>query len=129
MKQGWTDSQAADPKLRHEEGGYIVTNPDGTKGVVRWLKGQGSTIYPSVRDANGKINGLTVNGEFHTHPNPPEDHNGTTWIQGGHKKDWNAIKAEQYPENSYIISRDHVYQITPAGVETVLGTHKSILGS
>lgn len=74
------------------------------------------------------INGLSVLGEFHTHPNPPTDHLGRTWTQGGHTGDWNAIAAENYSGNSYIISASHVYQVTNKGVETVLGTHNSILG-
>lgn len=35
MRWAWERSQANDANLRHEEGGYIVVEQDGTLGV-RW---------------------------------------------------------------------------------------------
>jgi hypothetical protein len=118
MRQAWTDSQAGDPHQRHEEGGYIVRNADGSLGVERWPRGVGASITPPPRDANGRYNGKEVLGEFHTHPNPPVDGNGNQWTQGGHAGDWNGIAHENYPGESYIISRDHVWVVSPSGQPT-----------
>jgi uncharacterized Zn-binding protein involved in type VI secretion len=136
MRQAWTDSQAGDQNNRHEEGGYLVRNADGSYGVERWPRGKGASINPPARDANGKYNGKEVIGEFHTHPNPPIDETGKQWTQGGHAGDWNGIAAENYPGDSYIISRDNVWKVPPDGQPTVdasgnevpLGTFNDVLG-
>lgn len=136
MRQAWEDSQANDPKNRHEEGGYIVKNPDGSYGVARWPRGAGASIAPPPRDSNGKYKGKEVVGEFHTHPNPPVDENGKKWTQGGHRGDWDGIKAEKYPGDSYIISGGHVWKVSPDGKPTVdksgnevpYGSREDVLG-
>jgi len=79
MREAWTDFQASDPINRHEEGGYIVRESDGTYGVERWPRGQGANITVPPRDGNGRYNGKDVVGNFHTHPNPPVDERGRTW--------------------------------------------------
>src|SRR5262245_18411492 len=136
VKQAWEDPQAGDPSNRHEEGYYIVKNAHGTYGVERWPRGAGASIAPPARDASGKYNGKEVVGEFHTHPNPPVDESGKAWTQGGHQGDWDGIKAENYPGDSYIISRDNVWKVskdgTPttdaAGNEVPYGTREGLLG-
>lgn len=136
MRQAWTDSQAGDPANRHEEGGYIVRESDGSYGVERWPRGAGASITPPPRDSNGRYNGKEVVGEFHTHPNPPVDERGRQWTQGGHAGDWNGIAAENYPEDSYIISRDHVWTVSPSGQptrdasgnEVPLGSRRILIG-
>jgi hypothetical protein len=128
MKKGWNDSQAADQANRHEEGGYIVKEKDGSYGVERWPRGQGASISPPPRAADGTYNGKEVVGEFHTHPNPPVDENGRQWTQGGHQGDWTGIKAEKYSGPSYIVSRDNVYEVSPDGKEQNLGSHEGLLG-
>ncbi len=45
------DSQAEDPINRHEEGGYVVQNPDGSLGVERWPCGEQSLILRPPMDA------------------------------------------------------------------------------
>ena len=115
MRQAWNDSQAGDPANRHEEGGYVVRNPDGSYGVERWPRGAGASIAPPARDAQGRYNGKEVVGEFHTHPNPPVDETGKQWTQGGHQGDWDGIRAENYPGDSYIVSRDSVWLVRPDG--------------
>ena len=81
MKKGWNDSQAADQANRHGRGGYIV------KGKGRFIRrgtvaeGQGASISPPPRAADGTYNGKEVVGEFHTHPNPPVDENGRQWTR------------------------------------------------
>ena len=136
MTQAWADSQADDPANRHEEGGYIVRNEDGSYGVERWPRGAGASITPPLRDADGSYNGRQVLGEFHTHPNPPVDETGRVWTQGGHEGDWNGIAAENYPGDSYIISGDSVWRVDSAGhptrdehgEEVPLGSHDDLLG-
>jgi uncharacterized Zn-binding protein involved in type VI secretion len=135
MRQAWADSQAGDAANRHEEGGYIVKNADGSFGVERWPRGAGASIMPPARDANGRYNGKDVVGEFHTHPNPPVDENGKHWTPGGHQGDWDGIRAENYPGDSYIISRDSVWLVQPDGTpardghgnEVPIGSHDAVL--
>jgi len=136
MSQAWEDSEANDPANRHEEGGYIVRNADGTHGVERWPRGQGASIAPPPRDANGRYNGREVVGEFHTHPNPSVDESGRQWTQGGHEGDWNGIAAENYPGDSYIVSEDQVWEVDSggnplrdaSGNEVPYGTREDVLG-
>lgn len=137
MRQAWEDSQADDPDNRHEEGGYIVKNDDGSLGVERWPRGAGASIAPPPRDADGKYNGKEVLGEFHTHPNPPIDENGKEWTQGGHEGDWNGIANENYPGESYIISGDDIWVVSPegeptrdeSGEEVPLGSREDLIGN
>ncbi len=87
IAQAWTDSQADDKDNRHEEGGWIVQNTEtGALSVHRWPKGTGSSITPSARP---QIPCHRVVGHFHTHPNPPEDEDGTKWVQGASTSDTN----------------------------------------
>lgn len=136
MRAAWTASQASDPANRHEEGGYIVRNADGSLGVEPWPRGSGASIAPPARAADGSYNGKQVLGEFHTHPNPPVDENGKKWTQGGHPGDWNGVAAEKYPGDSYIISDGHIYKIDSAGKptndkagnEVPMGTRTDLIG-
>jgi Toxin PAAR-like domain len=136
MRQAWEESQAGDPANRHEEGGYITRNPDGSFGVERWPPGQGAAIAPPARDADGSYNGAEVLGEFHTHPNPAVDEQGRQWVQGGHQGDWDGIASEGYPGDSYIISDGNVWQVDStgapmsddAGNQVPLGTSDDVLG-
>lgn len=128
MRQAWTDSQAASAANRHEEGGYIVRRADGSLGVARWPRGAGASITPPARSADGRFNGEEVLGEFHTHPNPPVDESGQAWVQGPHPGDTNAIAAEGYPGDSYIISRDSVYRVRNDGTSTRVGGRRALLG-
>jgi hypothetical protein len=136
MRKAWENSQADDPDNRHEEGGYIVKNADGGYGVESWPRGKGASIAPPPRDKDGKYNGKEVVGEFHTHPNPPVDEKGKKWNQGGHEGDWDGIKDEKYPGDSYIISKDSVWKVSPdgqptrdkTGNEVPYGSRQDVLG-
>ena len=136
MREAWNDSQAGDPANRHEEGGYIVREADGTYGVERWPRGSGASITPPPRAADGTYNGKEVVGEFHTHPNPPVDEAGRSWTQGGHDGDWNGIASENYPGDSYIISDGDIWAVSSTGVpnrdehgnEVSLGSREDIIG-
>lgn len=87
VEQAWTESQAGDKDNRHEEGGWIVQNTEtGALSVHRWPKGTRSSITPNARP---EIPCHRVVGHFHTHPNPPEDEDGTKWVQGPSASDTN----------------------------------------
>ena len=71
LEAAWNDSQADDPMLRHEEGGWIYLKPtSGAVTVIRASAGQESAI-----DLNDppEIDGSFVIGKFHTHPNPSSE--------------------------------------------------------
>jgi hypothetical protein len=121
MKKAWDDSQANDPANRHEEGGYIVKNADGSFGVERWPRGAGASITPPARGADGKYNGKEVVGEFHTHPNPNVDENGRHWKEGPSPGDLTGIKAEHYPGDSYVVGHDNVYKVDKDGNDSKIG--------
>ena len=127
MKEAWNDSFADDPVTRHEEGGYIVLNADGSLGVERWLQGAGAYIVPPLREIDGTYNGKVVIGEFHTHPNPPIDETGKKWTEGPSPGDLSGIQAELYPGDSYVIGHNNVYAISKDGVPSTLGTKADVL--
>ena len=127
IERAWNDSAGDDPLNRHEEGGYIVRNGDGSLGVERWPKGAGAFIEPSPRAADGTYNGKVVLGEFHTHPNPQVDENGKTWLEGPSPGDLFGIQDEKYPGDSYIIGHNNVYVVSKDGVPSVLGAKADVL--
>lgn len=127
MQQAWVDSRPHDPDNRHEEGGYIVRNPDGTFGVVRWPRGGGSSITPPTRAPDGSYGGLPVDGEFHTHPNPDIDEAGRTWQESPSPGDLVGVRAENYPGDSYVIGHNNVYRVTPAGIDFRIGGRDATL--
>lgn len=117
MAKAWTDSQAGDKDKRHEEGGYIVKNADGTYGVERWPTGKQATIAPPPRSADGKYKGKEVVGEFHTHPNPDVDEKGKKWQESPSPGDLTGIKAEKYAGDSYVIGHKNVYSVGNDGTD------------
>src|SRR3954471_3133061 len=76
LEQAWTDSEAADPARRHEEGGWIYQDQtSGELAVERAARGNDASIdlnYPPL------LAGKIVVGKFHTHPNPSAE----GWIPG-----------------------------------------------
>jgi hypothetical protein len=68
LEDAWQDSEPADVRRRHEEGGWVYW--DTTTGGVfvrRALAGRGSAIDLSAPPA---VRGAVVVATFHTHPNP-----------------------------------------------------------
>lgn len=128
MRQAWADSDAGSAANRHEEGGYIVRRADGSLGVERWPRGAGASIAPPARGADGRFNGLEVLGEFHTHPNPPVDEAGRSWVPGPSPGDITGITAEGYPGDSYVISRDSIFRVQRDGTVDTLGGRRDIIG-
>lgn len=95
VEQAWTDSQAGDKDNRHEEGGWIVQNTEtGALSVHRWPAGTRAGITPNARP---EIPCHRVVGHFHTHPNPPEDEDGTKWVQGPSDSDANFAENTGLP--------------------------------
>lgn len=95
IEQAWIDSQAGDKDNRHEEGGWIVQNTEtGELSVVRWPAGTRDEITPSPLP---QIPCHRVVGEFHTHPNPPVDEEGTEWEQGPSESDMRAAADQGLP--------------------------------
>lgn len=68
LDEAWADSQADDPRQRHEEGGWIYMNVSNSETTIRRaLPGMQSAIdlhNPPL------IDDCVVVGKFHTHPNP-----------------------------------------------------------
>ena len=70
LKQAWQDSH---PGIAggHEEGGFIVEEPNGRLKVIRWPQGGGNSIVLPPH-AGCKIEKLDIIASFHTHPNAAE---------------------------------------------------------
>ena len=91
MDQAWTDSQTADPALRHEEGGWIYM--EISTGIL--------SIRLAPRGLQARINlgnpppvsGATVVGTFHTHPNPTAE----GWNPGPSATDRNSAAITGVP--------------------------------
>lgn len=68
IEKAWTDSDASDPLLRHEEGGWIYLElASGSIFVVRAAAG----VQAAIDLSNPPLRaGSIVVGKFHTHPNP-----------------------------------------------------------
>jgi hypothetical protein len=129
MRQAWDDSAADDPARRHEEGGYLVENADGTYGVLRWPSGGMARIVPPLRSRDGTYRGRRVIGEFHTHPNPAVDELGQTWQEEPSPGDITGIRSERYPGDSFVIGHNNVYRIRNDGSTSSVGTRAEILGT
>jgi hypothetical protein len=92
MRLAWRDSCADDSADRHEEGGYIVRDADGSLGVLRCPRGGRFRITPPPLDSAGRYNDMELVAAFHTHPNPTRDEQGRVWSQAPSESDrrWHA---------------------------------------
>jgi hypothetical protein len=127
MRAAWDDSQPDDPDHRHEEGGYITQLADGSYDAVRWPRGAGAWIAPPPRTADGRYQGHTVVGEFHTHPNPAIDERGRRWQESPCPGDIAGIRSENYPGDSFVIGAINMYRVGNDGRESCLGGRTAIL--
>lgn len=91
IEAAWADSNAGNATHRHEEGGWIYEDASGNLTVDPWPSGNRSSITPGPP---APPEGSKVVGEFHTHPNPPVDEDGTKWEQGPSEGDKNAKDPE-----------------------------------
>ena len=121
----WADSRSSHPSHRHEEGGYIVQNPDGTRAVIRWPQGEQFRIAPPPLDENNWYNKQVVIAAFHTHPNPSIDELGRQWQQEPSSADrrWH----ERWKLPGFVISRDFVYAIDADGSYRITGRRDEVL--
>lgn len=123
--RAWRDSQADDPINRHEEGGYIVLNPDGTMAVERWPHGEQWRIVPPPLDTMNRYNGKMVVAAFHTHPNPPSDEDGREWDQAPSASDRRWHGRRRLP--GFVISESLIYEIDVDARVSILGNREEVL--
>lgn len=125
MARAWDESQPDEAAGRHEEGGYIVLNPDHSCDIERWPRGDQCRIVPPPLDANNCYNGRTVVAAFHTHPNPPIDEMGREWEQCPSQSDrrWH----ERRRLRGFVISRTLVYEIAADARVSVVGRRDEVL--
>lgn len=133
LRRAWQDSLADDPQQRHQEGGYIVQQPNGAFAVERWPRGGRGGITPLPLDNEGLFNGTPVIGEFRTQPNPAVDEQGRKWLQGAQPHDVATLEQEPYRGDSYLIGRDQIWRIPPkagldAGQAGPCGSREEVLG-
>lgn len=119
IKQAWEDSQPG-ATGGHEEGGFIVMDSAGHLDVIRWPKGEKSSIrLPS--HPNCKFRDKDIIATFHTHPNT-----GSDYLQEPSETDKRSVfddphlKGEFY-EGEFVISQRIIYLITPNGQVSEVG--------
>jgi hypothetical protein len=127
MREAWERSQADDPILRHEEGGFIVLSPDGKLQTLPWPQGERGLIEMPERDADGQYKGFDVVSIYHTHPNPPVDEEGRRWEQGPSEIDIETIRREKYLGDNFVMSDAIVYRVKPDGREEEVGEREKTL--
>lgn len=95
LEDAWAASQADNATNRHEEGGWILEQPDGNITIMHWASGNRSGITPGPTPPAPP--GGRVVGHYHTHPNPPTDENGDQWEQGPSQADGNFANNRNLP--------------------------------
>ena len=123
--QAWQDSQ---PGVigGHEEGGFILQDPDGNLSVVRWPQGsQNAITLPPY--TNCKIGERDIVATFHTHPNTGPDH-----LQEPSETDKRAVRDDpdlkgEFYEGEFVISLERIYLISPTGQVAEIGITGEIL--
>jgi hypothetical protein len=125
IKQAWEDSWPG-LTLRHEEGGFILLNPNRELKVVRWPGGvQNSISVPS--HPNCKFNGNDIIATFHTHPNTGQD-----YLQEPSETDKRAVRDDpnlkgEFYIGEFVISKNKIYLISPDGQVGEIGDKDKIL--
>ncbi len=113
LKLAWLDCKLG-ISGGHEEGGFILQNPDGELSVARWPRGKQNEIRLPPH-TNCKIGVDEIVASFHTHPNT-----GSDYLQEPSETDKRAVrddsdlKGENYV-GEFVISAETIYLITPAG--------------
>jgi len=126
LKRAWLDSE---PNVSggHEEGGFVVADDFGVLSVERWEKGmQNEIVLPPHR--NCFVNGKAIVVSFHTHPNT-----GADFQQEPSLTDIRAVRDDfdlkgEFYLGEFVISRENIYLIEPAGVFSIIGKTSKILG-
>jgi len=106
LEKAWVDSLPEDTARRHEEGGWIYMNT--ATGEIRVVRANpGARAFVDLSQPPG-IEGCTVVGKFHTHPNPVSD----GWQPGPSDADLRVDANHGVPD--LIRSEDRVYFSGPA---------------
>lgn len=106
LKQGWKDSQPGTTE-GHEEGGFIVRVSAGTLDVVRWPKGEQSSIKLPPHP-NCKLDEKDIVATFHTHPNI-----GSDYLQEPSEADKRAVRDDpnlkgDFYEGEFVLSQEKI---------------------
>jgi uncharacterized Zn-binding protein involved in type VI secretion len=125
MKSAWENSNSDSFVGRHEEGGFIVRNPDGTLSAEPCPPGTRSGYQYPTPEPGMTYNGKPIEGTYHTHPNPKVDALGRAHRQGPSPQD--VELAKQCPGDSYVVSDDNVYRVGPDGNTTLVGPRDEVL--
>jgi proteasome lid subunit RPN8/RPN11 len=124
MRQAWEDSDDGGPN-DHEEGGYIVQNPDGSLAVVRVPSGDEDSVSFDIHES-GMIGDQRIVGTFHTHPNT-----GTTYDDT--PSDADTSNSRDYPTtmgpHQFILSPNDVYHVDNAGQVSTVGSLNETIGN
>ncbi len=112
LETSWHNSQVDNPINRHEEGGWIIS--DSQTGESRTVP-----VSSGVRDGinagdPGELGpNESVEGFYHTHPNPESDEIGQSWTQGPSDTDKAWSDRNQVPLLVRSADGYHIYYPTP----------------
>lgn len=125
LRQAWEESRPGADDA-HEEGGFVLRNPDGSLTIERWPRGlQDQIVVPPHEEGNRE--GLRIVATFHTHPNF-----GLEFQQEPSLTDIRAVRDDQdlhHPEyeGEYVIARNALYRILHDGRVELLGDSRALL--
>ena len=125
INRAWRESRTDDQAGRHEEGGYIVLNPDRSAGVERWPRGEKFRITPRHWTPTIAIMEKWLSPRFiHTRTRLL-----TRMGRNGNKARANRIGAGTRVRNlpGFVISRMLVYDIDSTGNVSVVGRRDEVL--
>lgn len=126
LLQAWQESNPGTDSA-HEEGGFILRQPDGSLTVERWPRGLQNEISVPVH-ADGQRNGLTIAATFHTHPNSGagylQEPGPTDILAVMHDPDLNHVEYE----GEIVISTELIYLIKRSGTVMATGRTFEVLG-
>jgi hypothetical protein len=125
LAQAWVDSCPNTPHA-HEEGGFIVRQPDGSLQVLMWPRGTSVTI-PVPAHPGGCVEGRLIAASFHTHP-----HQGAEYRPGPSLMDVLTVATDndlRHPEfeGEYVIGSEQVWRIRANGFIDEMGLRKDLI--
>ncbi len=127
IRQAWQDSLPGGPQ-RHEEGGYIVQDADGSLGVVRWPRGKYNSSDPPTLDSNNCYFGKQAVAAFHTHPSPPGPQKGNELVIATEQPSpEDIIWHEENKLKGLVIGWNSVFEIKADGTVRVVGKREDLL--
>ena len=112
----------------HEEGGFVVLDPDESLSVEPWPAGErGSIAVPE--HAGCVFKGMAIVATFHTHPNTGPD-----YLQQPGESDKRGVRDDENLKGpiyvgEFVISNEMVYLITPSGTIRELSKRIELLGT